>query len=111
MTAPGTAASAAIPFKAADDTALPSGAHGGLATILCLVALAVMLWGLRRRGLVSTAWPRGRAALIDVLETRSRGAQTQLVGARDAGRRLWLSRGPAGTHCLRDDPDGEAQQA
>jgi hypothetical protein len=49
-------------------------------------------------------------ALIDVLETRSVGTQTQLVVTRYAGRRLLLSVGPAGTQCLRDDPDGEARQ-
>ncbi len=111
MSPPGTSASAAIPFKASDDAALPSGANWGLATALCFAALALMLWGLRRRGLVSRAWPLDRAALIDVLETRSLGGQTQLVVTRYAGRRLLLSVGPAGTQCLRDDPDGEAQRS
>lgn len=111
MNPPSTSASAPIPFRAADDTALPSGSQWGLAVVLCLGALALMLWTLRRRGGVSAAWPRNRAALIDVLETRSLGAQTQVVVMRYAGRRLLLSVGPTGTQCLRDDADDETKQA
>jgi flagellar biogenesis protein FliO len=107
MNPPGTSASAAIPFRSADDTPLPSGSQWGLAIFLCLAALALMLWGVRKRGLARRAWPLGRAALIDVLETRSLGAQTQLVVTRYAGRRLLLSVGPAGTQCLRDDAEVE----
>lgn len=110
MNPSGTSASAAIPFRAAEDDALPTGSQWGLAALLCLVALVLIVWNLRRRGLVSKAWPRSRTALIDVLETRSLTGQTQLVVTRYAGRRLLLSVGPAGTQCLRDDPDGEAPQ-
>ncbi|MDR7268207.1 flagellar biogenesis protein FliO [Pelomonas saccharophila] len=111
MNSPGTAASAAIPYRSADDAALPGGSQWGLAIVLCLAALALMLWGLRRRGGMRSAWPRSREAWVDVLETRSLGTQTQLVVARYAGRRLLLSIGPAGTQCLRDDPDAEDAQA
>lgn len=111
MNPPSTSASAAIPFRAADDSALPSGSQWGLATVLCLVALVLLVLGLRRRGLAPKAWRGSRTSLIDVLETRSLGAQTQLVVARYAGRRLLLSVGPAGTQCLRDDTDSEAQRS
>ncbi|WP_457323213.1 flagellar biosynthetic protein FliO [Roseateles sp. P5_E11] len=111
MNPPGTSASAAIPFRVAEDTGLPSGSQWGLATMLCLVALVVIIWGLRRRSLVSKAWPRGRSTLIDVLESRSLSGQTQLVVTRYAGRRLLLSVGPAGTQCLRDDLEDEVKQA
>ncbi|WP_457447623.1 FliO/MopB family protein [Roseateles sp. P5_E4] len=112
MNPPGTSASAAIPYRPADEAALPSGSQWGLAIVLCLAALAVMLWMARRRGVVRGAWPpRGREPLVDVLETRSLGAQTQLVVTRYGGRRLLLSVGPAGTQCLRDDPDAEVPTA
>lgn len=105
MNPPGASASAAIPYRPADEATLPSGSQWGLAIVLCLAALAVMLWVARRRGVARGAWPRGRQPQIDVLETRSLGAQNQLVVARYGGRRLLLSVGPAGTQCLRDDPD------
>lgn len=111
MNSTGTAASAPIPFKPDGDAALPSGPQWGLAVVLCLTALALIVWRLRRRGGSSTRWPRGQGALIDVVEARALGAQTQLIVARYAGRRLLLSVGPAGAQCLRDDADVEAQQS
>lgn len=111
MSTPGAAASAAIPYRPADDVALPGGSQWSLAIVLCLAALAVMLWVARRRGVAGNAWPRGRSALLEVLETRNLGGQTQLVVTRYAGRRLLLCVGPAGTQCLRDDPDAEGTKA
>lgn len=108
MSPPAASASAAVPYRAADEVVLPSGSQWGLAIILCLAALALMLWAARRRGAVRGGWPRGRDAWVEVLETRSLGAQTQLVVTRYGGRRLLLSVGPAGTQCLRDEPDAEA---
>lgn len=106
---PSSAASAAsavaLPFKPADDTALPSGGQWGLAVVLCLALLAALVLALKRRG-GATAWRR-EAGLVEVLERRALTAQTQLVVARYAGRRLLLSVGPTGTQCLRDDPEGE----
>ncbi|RZI92134.1 MAG: hypothetical protein EOP39_32500 [Rubrivivax sp.] len=61
------------------------------------------MWLLRRRGGGSPTWPRGRPAMVEVLETRAVAPQTQLVVARYAGRQLLLSVGPSGTQCLRDD--------
>lgn len=111
MNTPGASASTAIPYRPAEDAALPSGSQWGLAIVLCLAALAVLLWVARRRGGRRGAWPRGRDAWVEVLESRSLGAQTQLVVTRYAGRRLLLSVGPAGTQCLRDEPDAEVPKA
>lgn len=97
------AAGAALPFKAAADTALPSGSQWGLAVVLCCLALVAALWLLRRRGSVSRHLRRGRGAMVEVLETRLVAPQTQLVVARYGDRQLLLSVGPAGTQCLRDD--------
>lgn len=105
-----TAASAAIPFRAIDDSALPSGSQWVVAMVLCLGALALTLWVLRRRTLTAANWRRRPGALIDVLETRAVGPQTQLAVVRYAGRRLLLSVGPGGTRCLRDDPEREDRQ-
>ena len=106
MTATATvsvAASGPLPFKAAADTALPNGSQWGLALLVCCAALALLLWWLRSRGAVSSAWPRGRLARVEVLEAHALGPQTRLVVARYGGRQLLLSVGPAGTQCLRDD--------
>ena len=97
------AASAALPFKAAADTALPGASQWALALVLCCLALGVALWLLRRRSAIAAGWPRGRVALVEVLETRLVAPQTHLVVARYCGRQLLLSVGPAGTQCLRDD--------
>lgn len=110
MNPPATAASAAIPFRAIDDAALPSSSQWGVAMVLCLGALVFMLWAWRRRSFTAANWPRRPGTLIDVLETRAVGAQTQLAVVRYAGRRLLLSVGPDGTHCLRDDPECEGRQ-
>lgn len=102
---PASAASTvALPFKPADDTALPGGGQWGLALVLCLALLAALVLALKRRG-ASAVW-RGEPGLIEVLERRALTPQTQLVVARYAGRRLLLSVGPAGTQCLRDEADG-----
>lgn len=97
------AASAPLPFKAAADTALPGASQWGMALLLCSAALAFALWLLRRRGAVAAAWPRGRPAMVEILESRAVTPQHQLVVARYAGRQLLLSVGPSGIHCLRDD--------
>jgi len=102
---PTSSASAAIPFRPIDDSTLPGSGQWGCAILVCFVALAVIAWAMRRRGIVSAAWARGRGAQIEVLETRSLGPQTQLVVARYGSRRLLLSIGPNGTQCLRDDAD------
>lgn len=103
---PGTVASAGLPFRPADDTALPSGSQWGLALVLCLGLLAVLLSLLKRRHGGQIPWQR-EAGLLDVVERRSLGPQTQLVVVRYAGRRLLLSVGPTATQCLRDDAEGE----
>lgn len=97
------AASASLPFKAAADTALPPASQWGVALLLCCGALALVLWLLRRRGVAGTGWPRGRPAMVEILEARAVTPQNQLVVARYAGRQLLLSVGPAGIQCLRDD--------
>jgi hypothetical protein len=102
-----SAASAAIPFKLADDPALPSGPQWGLAIVLCVAALGVALWVLRRRG-HAVAWQR-QGGLLDVLETRALSPHAQLNVVRYRGRQLLLSVGPAGTQCLRDDPVDEGR--
>jgi len=101
--APATTASAAIPFKPAQDPALPSGPQWGLAIVLCIAALGAALWVLRRRGNTAIGWKR-QGALLDVVETRALSAQVQLNVVRYGSRQLLLSVGPAGTQCLRDDP-------
>jgi hypothetical protein len=90
---------------------LPSGPQWMLALVLCCAALLLALWFLRRRGGASLAWPRERAAIVQVLETRAVAPQTQLVVARYAGRQLLLSVGPSGTQCLRDDAVATEQVA
>lgn len=104
-TPPASSASAAIPFKPAEDPALPSGPQWGLAFVLCLAALGAALWVLRRRG-NALAWKRP-AGLLDIVETRALSPQTQLSVVRYQGRQLLLSTGPGGTQCLRDDALGE----
>lgn len=102
MNPPATSASAAaIPFKPAEDSALPSGPQWGLAIVLCIAALAAVLYQLRRRGAV--AWKR-EGRLLSVVETRALSPQVQLNVVRYGDRQLLLSVGPAGTQCLRDDP-------
>lgn len=110
MNPPATSASAAIPFKPEQDTALPSGPQWGLAIVLCLAALGAALLVLRRRGNATIGWKR-QGGLLDVVETRALSAQVQLNVVRYGGRQLLLSVGPAGTQCLRDDPvdEGPAQ--
>jgi hypothetical protein len=104
-----TAASAAIPFKPAEDPALPSGPQWGLALVLCVAALGAALLVLRRRGNAAIGWKR-QGGLLDVVESRALNAQVQLNVVRYRGRQLLLSVGPTGTQCLRDDPadDGAA---
>jgi len=103
MNPPAIAASAAsIPFKPAEDAALPSGPQWGLAIVLCVAALGAILYQLRhRRGAV--AWRR-ESGLLNVVETRALNPQVQLSVVRYGNRQLLLSVGPAGTQCLRDDP-------
>lgn len=106
MTPPATTASAAaLPFKAADDAALPAGAPWGAALLVCAALAALAYQALRRRG-GPAPWRRD-AGLVEVVERRALTTHTQLVVARYAGRRLLLSIGPAGTQCLRDDPEGD----
>ena len=100
-----TTASAAIPFKPAEDPVLPSGPQWSLAIVLCVAALAAVLWVLRRRGNV-VAWKRP-GGLLDIVETRALSPHAQLNVVRYQGRQLLLSVGPAGTQCLRDDPVAE----
>lgn len=100
-----TASAAALPFKAADDTAVPVGAPWGAALLVCAAVAALVAGALkRRRG--ATPWRRD-AGLVEVVERRSLTTHTHLVVTRYAGRRLLLSVGPAGTQCLRDDPEGD----
>lgn len=107
MTPPDASASTvALPFKPVDDTAMPNGVQWSVALVLCVALLVVVVLALKRRGGTSP-WRR-EAGLVDVLERRALDAHTQLVVARYAGRRLLLSIGPAGTQCLRDDPEGDA---
>lgn len=103
MNPPAIAASAvAIPFKPAEDTALPSGPQWGLAIVLCVAALGAMLYQLRRRRGAVT-WKR-EGGLLNVVETRALNQQVQLSVVRYGSRQLLLSIGPTGTQCLRDDP-------
>jgi hypothetical protein len=106
MNPPATTASAAIPFKPAEDPGLPSGSQWGLALVLCAAALAALLYLLHRRGKVIVGWKRP-GSMLDVVETRALNAQVQLNVVRYGKRQLLLSVGPAGTQCLRDDPIGE----
>jgi Flagellar biosynthesis protein, FliO len=105
---PAANASAAIPFKPAEDPSLPSGPQWGLAIVLCMAALGAALWVLRRRGNTANGWRR-QGGLLNVVETRALSAQVQLNVVRYGGRQLLLSVGPAGTQCLRDDPAEEGQ--
>lgn len=99
--APATAGSA-IPFRAADDAAVPLGAAG--APWLLLVLLLVLgAWVVLKRR--ASPWQR-QSGLLEVTERRSLTNTTQLVVVRYAGRRLLLSVGPAGTQPLRDDAEG-----
>lgn len=104
MTPVVAAASAALPFKPADD-ALPSGSQWGLAIVLCVAALAVAVLALRRRG-GQAVWRR-TGGTLQVLESRALSPQSQLVVVRYGERQLLLCVGPAGAQCLRDDPAGE----
>lgn len=106
MNAPATSASSAIPFKPAEDPALPSGPQWGLAIVLCVAALAAAVLVLRRRGTAGVGWKR-QGGLLEVVETRALSAQVQLNVVRYGGRQLLLSVGPAGTQCLRDDAIAE----
>jgi flagellar biogenesis protein FliO len=103
---PAVTASAAIPFKPAQDSSLPTGPQWGLAIVLCAAALGIALYVLRRRGRVPLAWKR-QTGLLNVLESRMLSAHVQLHVVRYGDRQLLLSVGPAGTQCLRDDPVNE----
>lgn len=110
MSNPASAASASratIPFKPAEDPALPSGSQWGLAIVLCLAALGVALWTLRRRTPQGAAGWKRQGALLHVVESRALNAHAQLSVVRYGGRQLLLSVGPSGTQCLRDDPVAE----
>ncbi|PTT79796.1 hypothetical protein DBR42_20710 [Pelomonas sp. HMWF004] len=105
---PAATASAAIPFKPAEDPSLPSGPQWGMAIVLCMAALGAALWALRRRGNAAISWRR-QGGLLSVVESRPLSAQAQLSVVRYGRRQLLLSIGPTGTQCLRDDPIEEGQ--
>ncbi|MEH0167835.1 flagellar biosynthetic protein FliO [Roseateles microcysteis] len=98
---------APIPFKTDAASAGPSGQQWGLALVLCMTLLAAAMLLLKRRGGRAFRW-EGRSPLLNVLESRAIGGQSQLVVASYAGRLLLICTGPGGTSCLRDDPDSEA---
>lgn len=108
MSAPSGAASTAITYKAAEDSSTPSASHWGLAASLCLGALALMVWALRRRGTAPMAWRGHQRVHVEILETRALTPQAHLVVTRYAGRRLLMAVGPSGVQCLRDDPEADA---
>ena len=103
MTQAVTGASAPLPFKTAPAADLPSASEWLLALLLCAALLMGLLWLLRRRQ-GKLQWGR-QAQLLKVLDRQALSAQVQLVVLQYQGRRLLLSVGPAGTQCLRDDPD------
>jgi len=112
MNAPATTASAAIPFKPAEDTSLPTGSQWGLALVLCAVALGAALYLLHRRGgKAFIGWKLAGDNLLNLVESRALSPQVQLHVVRYRGRQLLLSVSNAGTQCLSDDPieEGEGQ--
>lgn len=100
--APTSLASAPLPYKPADDTALLTTPQWGLAFLLCGAALVAALLALRRHG--HRPARRRSVGMLQVVETRPLSAHTQLAVVQYRGRQLLLSIGPGGTQCLRDDP-------